>query len=89
MGQEMTEELLVNLSAVRVLRTGSAGGHLYLKGYGVVPGHGECDIYAFFRTREEEIEFESQFRGQDLTIATHSIEFVRGMGAYLRECRVV
>jgi hypothetical protein len=81
-------EQLLEFSRVQAVRTGSDGGHIYLKGYGLVPGRGECDIYVF-SAREEEARFEAEFRGRDLTIATHSVEFVRGMGAYVNNCRVV
>lgn len=71
-----------------MLRTGADGGHAYIKGRGLVPGHGETDIYAYFGTREAEAQFVAAFRGEDVTVTTESLEFVRGMGAYLTNCRV-
>jgi hypothetical protein len=70
----------IYLSAVKTLETGMDGGHLYIKGRGDVPGQGECDIYAHFRTKKEEREFESQFNGQNVVIVAESLEFTRGIG---------
>jgi hypothetical protein len=46
----MTRQL--HLSAVKILRTGADGGHLYIKGCGEVPGEGECDIFAYFHSKK-------------------------------------
>jgi hypothetical protein len=87
--QRMTEPF-VDLSAVEIRRkAGPGGGHLYIKGRGAVGDHGPCDIYAFFGSRAEELKFESQFRGQDLKVASQSIEFAPGIGAILWGCHIV
>jgi hypothetical protein len=75
----------VDLSAIKILRTGADGGHLYIKARGMVPGHGECDIYAYFKSKEEERNFEHQFIGQSMSIETQSIECTRGIGGSIRE----
>jgi len=77
----------IHLSAVRFLLTGADGGHLYIRGRGEVPEQGECDIYAYFRSKEEERDFERQFSGQPLTIEADSVEFTRGIGGSIREIR--
>jgi hypothetical protein len=75
----------IHLSAVKVLRTGADGGHIYIKGQGIVPGHGDCDVYAYFRSRQEEREFEDQFSGQEVVIGARAIEFTQGIGCAVRE----
>lgn len=75
----------VHLSAVTILKAGLGGSHLYIKGRGNVPGRGECDIYAHFRTKKEEIEFESQFNGQSVVFVTQALEFTHGIGGSVRE----
>ena len=67
------------------MKTGVDGGHLYIKGRGEAGGEGECDIYAHFRTKKEEREFESQFNGQDVVIVAESLEFTRGVGGSVNE----
>jgi hypothetical protein len=76
---------LVHLSAVEILRTGADGGHLYIKGRGMMPGHGECDIYAYFKSKEKERSFERQFSGRSMSIEAKSLEFTRGIGGSIRE----
>ena len=75
----------LQLSAVRILRTGADGGHLYIRGRGVLPDHGECDVYAYFRTKMEEQEFERQFSGQSVLVDADAVEFTRGIGGSVRE----
>ena len=79
----MTRQL--HLSAVKILRTGADGGHLYIKGCGEVPGEGECDIFAYFHSKEAERDFERQFSGQSVIIEEDSLAFTRGMGGSVRE----
>jgi|SRR5579863_2128636 len=86
--QRMTEPFIV-LSAVEIRRTGFDGGHLYIKGRGAVGHYGQSDVYAFFGSRAEELNFDSQFRGQDLRITAHSIEFTAGIGVTLWGCHIV
>jgi hypothetical protein len=50
-----------------------------------VPGHGECDIYAHFTSKEEQRNFEQQFSGQSVIIETPSVEFTNGIGGIVRE----
>ena len=75
----------IHLSAVKTLETGFDGGHLYIRGRGEVPGQGECDIYAHFRTKKGEAEFERQFAGQDVVIVAEALEFTRGIGGSVRK----
>jgi hypothetical protein len=75
----------VHLSEVKILRTGADGGHLYIKGRGEVPGQGECDIYAYFPSKQEEHEFERQFAGQPVVIEAQTLEFTRGIGGSVRQ----
>jgi hypothetical protein len=84
----MTERR-IDVSAIEVVRTGADGGHLYIKGRGIVPGHGLCEVCAFFCSREEELRFEGQFRGHDVIIVAQSIEFTPGIGGILRGCHLV
>ena len=73
------------LSSVTILRTGADGGHLYVRGHGVVPGHGECEVYAYFGSRQEELEFERQFKGEALEVTAEAIEYTVGIGGSIRE----
>ena len=66
--------MTVHLSAVKILRTGADGGHLYLKGRGEVPGEGEQDIYAYFKSKEEERDFEQQFTSQSVIVEASSFD---------------
>jgi len=75
----------LNLAAVKILRTGAGGGHLYIRGRGELPQHGECDIYAYFRSKEDERKFESQFSGESVVVEAEAIEFTRGIGGSVRE----
>ena len=85
----MTERF-VDLFAVEIRRkTGPDGGHLYIKGRGAVQDHDPGDLYAFFGSREEELKFESQFRGQDLRVTAYSVEFTPGIGTILWACQIV
>jgi hypothetical protein len=77
--------MTVHLSAVRILRTGADGGHLYIRGRGEVPGEGDSDIFAYFKTKKEERDFERQFVGQSIVVEAPAIEFTRGMGGAVRE----
>jgi hypothetical protein len=87
--RRMTESF-IDLSAVEIRRKGGpGGGHVYIKGRGAVRDYGLCDVYAFFGSRAEELEFESQFVGQDLRITAHSVEFTPGIGAILWGCHIV
>jgi hypothetical protein len=75
----------LHLSAVKILRTGGDGGHLYIRGRAELPSQGECDVYAYFRSKEEERAFESQFAGQPVLLEADGVEFTRGIGASVRE----
>ena len=75
----------LQLSAVKILRTGADGGHLYIRGRGELPAHGECDVYAYFRTKTEEQDFEQQFSGQSVVVEADAVEFTRGIGGSVRE----
>jgi hypothetical protein len=75
----------LQLSAVKVLRTGSDGGHLYIRGRAKLPELGQCDVYAYFRSKEEELAFESLFSGQSVIIEADTIEFTRGAGGSIRQ----
>jgi hypothetical protein len=75
----------LHLSEVRILRTGADGGHLYIRGRGDVPHHGECDVYAYFASKDEERSFERQFSGQPVVVEADAVEFTRGIGASVRE----
>ena len=75
----------LKLSNVKILRTGADGGHLYIRGRGQLPEHGECDVYAYFRSKEEERTFESQFSGQSVVVEADAVEFTRGIGGSVRE----
>jgi hypothetical protein len=77
--------MTVHLSGVKILRTGADGGHLYLKGRGEVPGEGDSDIFAYFKTKEAEHDFERQFSGQSVVVEAPALEFTRGMGGAVRE----
>ncbi len=70
---------------MKILRTGADGGHLYIRGRAELPEHGECDVYAYFRSKEEERTFESQFSGQSVIVEADSVEFTRGIGGAVRE----
>ncbi len=75
----------LQLSAVKILRTGADGGHLYVSGRGELPDQGACDVYVFFRTKDEERIFEHQFSGQSVVIETDSVEFAPSVGGVVRE----
>jgi len=75
----------LHLSAVKILRTGADGGHLYIRGRGELPEHGECDVYAYFPSRDEERRFESRFSGQSVVVEADAVEFTRGIGGSVRE----
>jgi hypothetical protein len=75
----------LQLSAVKILRTGADGGHLYICGRGQLPSHGECDVYAYFRSKEEEHTFEQHFSGQGVVVEADAVEFTRGIGGSVRE----
>jgi hypothetical protein len=75
----------LHLSAVKILRTGADGGHLYIRGRGELSEHGECDVYVYFRSKEEERMFESQFSGQSVVVEANTVEFTRGIGGSVRE----
>jgi len=77
--------MTVHLSAVKILRNGADGGHLYIRGRGEVPGEGDSDIFAYFKTKEEERNFERQFAGQSVVVEAPSLELTRGMGGTVRE----
>lgn len=79
----MSTSLLV--SAVKILRTGTDGGHLYICGRGEFPSHGECDVFAYFCSKEEERRFDSQFSGQSVILEFDDWEFTRGIGASIQE----
>jgi len=82
-------ELTLNLTEVQRVRTGTEGRHLYLKARGEIPEHGNCDVYLFFDSRDEELKFEKMFNSDELTVIPESIEFVRGMGARIQGFRIV
>jgi hypothetical protein len=86
--QRMTEPF-IDLSAVEIRRTGFDGGHRYIKGRGAVGHYGLCDVYAIFCSRSEELNFDNQFRGQDLRITAQSIEVTAGIGVTLWGCHIV
>jgi hypothetical protein len=73
------------LENVEFRRTGGDGGHLYLKGTAAVPDHGLTDVYAYFCSRIEELEFEKTFAGGNVRIEAESIEYNLGIGAAVRE----
>jgi len=75
----------VYLAEVKILRTGADGGHLYIKGRGEVPGQGECDIYAYFASKQKEREFERLFTGQPVVIEGQTLEFTHGIGGSMRQ----
>jgi hypothetical protein len=75
----------IQLSGVKILRTGADGGHLYIRGRADLPSHGESDVYAYFRSKEDERTFERDFSGQPVTVEAHDIEFTRGIGGAVRE----
>jgi hypothetical protein len=75
----------LQLSAVKILRTGTDGGHLYIRGRGELSSHGECDVYAYFRSKEDERIFESQFSGQSVILEADAVEFTRGLGGSVRK----
>ena len=75
----------LHLSSVTILRTGADGGHLSIRGRGELPAHGECDVYACFRTKTDEQDFERQFSGQSVVIEADAVEFTRGIGGSVRE----
>ena len=81
--RRMSESL--QLSAVKILRTGADGGHLYIRGRSELPTYGECDVYAYFRTKAEEQDFERLFSGQSVVVETDAVEFTRGIGGSVRE----
>jgi hypothetical protein len=74
----------VRLSQVKILRNGHDGGMLYIKGRGEVPGEGEQDIYAYFRSKEEERDFARQFKGQSLIIEGDSLDFTPSHSTAIR-----
>ena len=73
------------IRAVEFRRTGVDGGHLYLKGTCTLPGHGETDVYAYFRSRRAELRFERLYSGGRITVETKSVAFNPGTGASIRE----
>jgi hypothetical protein len=75
----------IHLSAVKIFRTGADGGHLYIRGRGELPQHGEGDFYAYFRSKEEERTFENPFSGQQVIVEAGVVEFTRGIGGSVRE----
>ena len=75
----------LQLSDVKILRTGAEGGHLYIRGRGELPDHGDCEIYAYFRTKTEEQDFERQFSGQSVIVEADAVDFTRGIGGSVRE----
>jgi hypothetical protein len=75
----------LHLSDVKILRTGADGGHLYVCGRSELPSHGKCDVYAYFRSKEEERTFEDQFSGQSVVVEADAVEFTRGIGGSVRE----
>ena len=75
----------LQLSAVKILRTGADGGHLYIRGRSELPTYGECDVYAYFRTKAEEQDFERLFSSQSVVVETDAVEFTRGIGGSVRE----
>ena len=74
----------VRLTQVKTLGTGIDGGHTYIKGRGYVPGVGEQDIYAYFKSKGDEQDFERQFKGQSLVIEGDSLEFTPGHSTAIR-----
>ena len=74
----------IHLTQVSVLATGIDGGHTYIKGRGDVPGEGEQDIYAYFKSAEEEVDFERRFAGQPLVIEGDSLEVTPSHSAAIR-----
>jgi hypothetical protein len=70
----------LSLRDVQILRTGADGGHLYVRGYGLVPEHGEDEIYGYFADRADELSFERVFSGQSMIIHANTFECIRGMG---------
>jgi hypothetical protein len=75
----------LHLSAVKILRTGADGGHLYIRGRGELPGHGECDVYAYFCSKDEERAFEGEFSGQSVVVEADPVEFTSGIGGSIGE----
>jgi hypothetical protein len=74
----------VRLSQVKILQNGHDGGFLYIKGRGDVPGQGEQDIYAYFDSRQEQLDFERQFSGQSVIIDGDSLEFTPSHATAIR-----
>jgi len=75
----------IQLFAVKVLPTGADGGHIYIRGRGELSDYGECDVYAYFCSKEEERTFERQFSGQSVVIQADAVEFTPGIGGSVRE----
>ena len=75
----------IRLTHVKLLGTGIDGGHTYIKGRGDVPGIGEQDIYAYFKTTQEEDDFERQFSGQSVVIDGDSLEFTPSHSTAIRQ----
>ena len=77
--------MTVHLSAVKILRTGADGGHLYIRGRGEVPSHGEQDIYAYFKSKEDERDFERQFTSQSVIVEASSLDFAPSHATAIRD----
>ena len=77
--------LKLRVSNIRILRTGADGGHLYLRGECDYEGVPKLDTYAYFPTRTEEKEFESDWSGEDLLISSSNWEHDHGVCIHLRD----